>query len=166
MVDNLVLHQKVHDQQRWRFTRSGSYISTYAYHTFFIGTIKFTPWKQIWKSWSALQIFISLVVNSRCWTAGRLAKRGLPYPVACPLCDQAEETIQHTIISCVFARQVWTLIFQRLGLIAIVPQPTAAQFSAWWSNAISRVPKVLREGLNSLIILIPWELWKHRNDCV
>ena len=114
----------------------------------------------------ALQIFISLVVNSRCWTADRLAKRGLPHPVACPLCDQAEETIQHTIISCVFARQVWTLIFQRLGLIAIVPQPTAAQFSAWWSNAISRVPKVLREGLNSLIILIPWELWKHRNDCV
>ncbi|XBH72801.1 hypothetical protein VPH35_100017 [Triticum aestivum] len=114
----------------------------------------------------ALQIFISLVVNSRCWTADRLAKRGLPYPVACPLCDQAEETIQHTIISCVFAQQIWTLIFQRLGLIAIVPQPTAARFSAWWSNAISRVPKVLREGLNSLIILIPWGLWKHRNDCV
>lgn len=62
--------------------------------------------------------------------------------------------------------KVWTMIFQRLGLNAITPQPTAAQFSVWWSNAISRVPKVLREGLNSLIILLAWELWKHQNYCV
>jgi len=33
-------------------------------------------------------------MNNRCWTDARLAKRGLPYLAACPLCDQAEESIQ------------------------------------------------------------------------
>ena len=28
------------------------------------------------------------------------------------------------------------------------------------------VPKEMRKGLNSLIILVAWEIWKHRNDCV
>jgi len=28
------------------------------------------------------------------------------------------------------------------------------------------VPKEVREGLNSLIILVAWELWKHWNACV
>jgi hypothetical protein len=33
----------------------------------------------------------------------------------CPLCDQAEENIQHILIYCVFDRQAWALILQRLG---------------------------------------------------
>jgi hypothetical protein len=40
------------------------------------------------------------------------------------------ETIQHNLISSVFIQQVWTLIFQRLGLKAIAPQPSEAWFSS------------------------------------
>jgi hypothetical protein len=32
--------------------------------------------------------------------------------------------------------------------------------------AIRRVPKEMRKGLNSLTILVSWEVWKHRNSCV
>ena len=31
---------------------------------------------------------------------------------------------------------------------------------------IKSVPKDRRRGLNSLIILVTWEIWKHRNACV
>jgi hypothetical protein len=31
---------------------------------------------------------------------------------------------------------------------------------------IKSVEKNLRKGLNSLIILVAWEIWKHRNSCV
>jgi hypothetical protein len=33
-------------------------------------------------------------MNICCWTDAHLAKRGLPYLAACPLCDQAEESNQ------------------------------------------------------------------------
>lgn len=65
------------------------------------------------KSWTPLQCKFSLrlTVNNRCLTANRLAKWGLPDPCACPVCDQADETIQHLLVPCLFARQVWKLFF-------------------------------------------------------
>jgi hypothetical protein len=46
------------------------------------------------------------------------------------LCGQADETIQHTLVACVFARQVWTTIFHVLGLLPFVPQPEDLVFLA------------------------------------
>jgi hypothetical protein len=37
-----------------------------------------------------------LAINNQCWTTDRLAKQNLSHPAACPLCDQAEETIEHS----------------------------------------------------------------------
>ena len=48
-------------------------------------------------------------------------KRGLPHPAHCPLCDQEDETVQHLLTSCVFARQFWFYILQLLGLTNLVP---------------------------------------------
>ena len=70
------------------------------------------------------------------------------------------------LVSCVFSRHVWTLILGGLGLPILAPQPDGRRFSGWWSEAISRAPKELKKGLNSLFILVAWELWKHRNACV
>jgi hypothetical protein len=41
-----------------------------------------------------------------------------------------------------------------------------SRFSGWWRKAIAAAPKEIRKGLNSLIILVAWEVWKHRNGCV
>nr|TKW11472.1 hypothetical protein SEVIR_6G235500v2 [Setaria viridis] len=48
----------------------------------------------------------------------------------------------------------------------LTPEPSASRLSKWWWLAISSVPKEVRRGLNSLIILVAWEVWKHRNSCV
>jgi hypothetical protein len=37
-------------------------------------------------------------------------------------------------------------------------------FSGWWSGVINSVPREVKRGLNSLIILVAWEVWKHRNE--
>jgi hypothetical protein len=51
---------------------------------------------------------------------------------ACPLCDQAQETAQPLLISCVFTRQCWVLIFQHLNLDIDVPaNTTMLVFSTW-----------------------------------
>jgi hypothetical protein len=36
-----------------------------------------------------------------------LAKRGLDHPEKCPLCDQESESLDHILVSCVFAREFW-----------------------------------------------------------
>jgi hypothetical protein len=95
----------------------------------------------------------------------KLAKSGLPHPSACLLCDQAEETIQHCLVSYVFSREVWFLLFAKLRLSTLSSQ-SSDKFLNWWSRAVKTDPKKLRKGLNTLIMLAAWEIWKHRNDCV
>jgi hypothetical protein len=34
-----------------------------------------------------VQVLYLLVEHDQCWTAGKLAKRGLDHPEHCPLCD-------------------------------------------------------------------------------
>jgi hypothetical protein len=75
----------------------------------------------------------------------------LPHPDACPFFDQGEETINHLLTGCVFAREVWTLVLQNLGLPHSAPQPATARFSRWWRKTTTEAPKETRKGLNSLI---------------
>jgi hypothetical protein len=104
--------------------------------------------------------------KNRCWTADRLASRGLLHPERCPLCDQHEETINHLLVRCVFARQIWFKLFRLLGLQDLVPQPEVQSFDDWWRQGSSSVGEQLRNGYNSLVILGAWSIWKHRNRCV
>jgi hypothetical protein len=66
----------------------------------------------------------------------------------------------------VFARQAWALIFQRLDLLTLARQEMSDSFSCWWCCTIKSVQKNKGKGLNTLIILVAWELWKHQNACV
>jgi hypothetical protein len=109
------------------------------------------------------KLFIWLAIYNRCWTADRLDKRG--HPPACPLCDQAEETINHILVTCVCSRQVWCFVLQQLGYYNFARQDTT-RFACWWSRTVRGLPASEKKGLNSFIILVAWEICKHRNNCV
>jgi len=74
-----------------------------------------------------------LVAQNRCWTADRLAKRGLLHPGQCLLCDQ-EEDIQDLLVGCVFSRDFWFSLLSRFGFAALAPEPSDQSFDNWWSK--------------------------------
>ena len=133
-----------------------------------MGRSLFESWRRIWKSWAPAKckVFLWLAVQNRCWTADRLAKRNLRQPSLCPLCDQVEETIQHLLTSCVFAREFWFRILSPVGFQRCVPDNRDQDFAGWWRKAAKQVPKEKKKCFNTLIILGAWLLWKHRNACV
>ena len=164
----MVLQQDSPDQYIWRLSSSGQYTAKSAYDALFQGAISFAPYERIWKSWAPpkCQFFMWLVAHRRCWTADRLARRNLPHPARCPLCDQVEEDIQHLLVGCVFARQFWFDLLRQVGLAVLAPQPCDTSFDEWWSKDDQSVTGDMRKGLNSLIILGSWTIWRHRNDCL
>jgi len=91
------------DKHIWRLSSSGVYTAKSAYDALFEGAISFAPYERIWKSWAPpkCRFFMWLAAHNRCWTADRLARRGLTHPDRCLLCDQEEENIQHLLIGCV-----------------------------------------------------------------
>ena len=79
------------------------------------------------------------------------------------MCDQAEETIWHLLISCVFAREFWFRILSPVGFQRCVPDNRDQDFAGWWRKAAKQVPKEKKKGFNTLVILGAWLLWKYRN---
>jgi len=81
--------------------------------------------------------------------ADRLQKRGLPHPDHCPLCDQEDETVQHILTTCVFARQFWFAVLQPLNLVALVPSRITVSLADWWLRAWRKVPPCLQAALRA-----------------
>jgi hypothetical protein len=77
----------------------------------------------------------------------RLARRGLPHPAQCLLCDQEEESMQHLLIVCVFARQLWFSLLHCVGLASLAPQPNDSSLDDWWVRAEKAVSGDARNGV-------------------
>jgi hypothetical protein len=82
------------------------------------------------------------------------------------MCVQEEETIQHIMVSCVFSREIWYQVLSLVGLQQCLPRPSDTVFQEWWQASELQVPKQHGKGFNSLVALVVWWLWKHRDACV
>lgn len=118
-----------------------------------------------WRSKAPLQcrIFAWLALQNRCWTSDWLARRGLDHQDACPFCDQEEETIEHILLNCVFAREVWTMVCLALNRPDWFPG-NGTRLKEWCS--VNRGNGRARKDSRTVIILVMWELWKHRNAII
>jgi hypothetical protein len=155
------------DRHVWRHEASELFSSKSCYNVLLFGSTVFEPWKRLWKTWAPkCKFFLWLAIRNKCWTADRLQLRGMPHPDVCPMCDQAQETIQHLLTACIFARQFWHTILAAIGLGHLTPTADEENFADWWGKASLRVVKTRQKGLNSLIILGAWCLWLQRNRAV
>jgi hypothetical protein len=128
LIQEVQLQPNVDDQHQWLPSSSGLYSAKSAYKLFHVGATAFEPTNRIWKTWAPprCKYFIWLASLNRCWTADRLACRGMDHPERCPLRDQQDETVQHILVACVFARDVWFRTLSRLGLQHLTPRSDIA----------------------------------------
>jgi hypothetical protein len=91
-------------------------------------------------------------------------RHGLQEEAACALCDEADEneTTDHLLAACVYSRKVWFRLLHSAGLQQLVPD-SAARLADWWFQVRLQVPRQLRRGFDSMLLLITWGLWKERN---
>ncbi|WVZ97154.1 hypothetical protein U9M48_042709 [Paspalum notatum var. saurae] len=139
------LHPGIEDQHIWTPSSTGEFSTQSAYRSFLVGAV---------------------AVLNRCWTADRLARRGLEHPEHCLLCDQEEENMQHLRTSCAFARTVWISVLRMDSLQQHALGLSDNIFVEWWRQATQQVPRHSRKGFNSLVVLVAWWIWKHKNMCV
>ena len=78
---------------------------------------------------------------------------------------QDEDNSEHILVKCAYARQVWHTCFQDLTL-NIQPPVVDDTFLDWWIETRMGMPKGLKRGYNTFVILVGWELWKQWNACV
>ena len=81
---------------------------------------------------------------------------------SCFTCLQEFDTIEHVLVQCVFAREVWYRCFDAAGVQVAVPG-TADGFAAWWLAVRKGFSKNNKRTFDTFVILIAWSLWKQRN---
>ena len=73
--------------------------------------------------------------------------------------------MHHLLAGCVLSRITCFEILAWCRSTAGPPDGTASFFD-WWSATIEASPASHRKGLGSLIALMAWAIWRHRNACV
>jgi hypothetical protein len=122
-------------------------------------------YRPLWKSFAPLKckIFVWLALRYRLWTADRRFRHGLEDRThACYTCLQEEDTVDHILTQCPYARMVWLGCLNRWDLHVEEPQGHRS-LQAWWNSTRDRVQKKDRKRFDTLVILVAWTLWKQRN---
>lgn len=164
-VTEVQLRPGIADRVRWAWETSGVFSVRSAYASRFIGREHDLGASFTWHSRAPLRckFFSWLILKDRVWTSDRLARHGLPHQETCPLCSQEQESIDHLLIACVFARSVWFEVLSALGQEDRSPGPGDRLLH--WCTALASGQRN-RKDLNTLAMLVLWEMWKHRNAVV
>lgn len=165
ILAGVTLDPEREDSFVWRWSADRIFSARSAYAALFAGTTVAPVTSEIWRSRApySCKFFAWLVSRNRCWTADRLQRRGLPRPAACPLCDQEQETLQHLLLGCVVAREVWAWALTRWNRLEWMPG-AGSQIVHWWTSL--HCPSAVRRDLWKAVILVFWCIWRHRNDVV
>ncbi|WVZ83247.1 hypothetical protein U9M48_030415 [Paspalum notatum var. saurae] len=163
-VQQISLEPGRQDFFRWRWEPDGTYSAASAYKACFLGSTRFLGGDFIWRAKvpPKVKFFAWLAAQNRCWTADRRRRHGLQDDDRCALCDQDQENINHLLLQCVFAREVWFRALRVLSWEAVVPS-TSALLMEWWSVSRRRVHQDHRPTFDAVVLLVIWSLWKERN---
>jgi hypothetical protein len=161
--------QLVHDREDkfiWKWSGNQQYSSSSAYRAFFLGQCSIPGAKELCKTVAVApprcKFFIWLALLGRCWTSDRLQRHQLQNNGPCALCSQADETIDHLTISCVFSKEVWFGLLRVAGF-QYLTSTDAPSIVDWWLPSRKRVHKTQHKGFDSLFVLVVWSLWLERN---
>jgi hypothetical protein len=73
--------------------------------------------------------------------------------------------MRHLMLECPFTRKAWHEVLAWLRMTARAPNRKDTLMD-WWLQAKQQTSKKLRKGLASAMLLTPWMIWKHRNNCI
>ncbi|KAK4270407.1 hypothetical protein QN277_023445 [Acacia crassicarpa] len=117
-------------------------------------------WKSIWKIKviPRVQQFIWRLLSRAIATKAALVRRRRSQDNLCPVCVEAEESIEHVFFHCPWTRCVWF----GCSLGARVDISSISNFNAWWI-LMTNSPQLSKHDL-SLICWLLWFIWKARNE--
>lgn len=116
-----------------------------------------------------MKLFSWLLHHDRLWCNDWLQCRGWSNSYFCQLCLRNLQTSFHLLWECKMSDDIWKEAATWQGCNAL--NPTS------WSNDATTTAKVQdiirraapgqeRKGIKSILILISWEIWQERNNCI
>jgi hypothetical protein len=150
------------DKLVWDPSRKGIFDSRTFYHELHNPPAICFPWKCIWrvKAPPRVAFFMWSATWGRILTGDNLQKKGFMLASWCCMCKTAGETVDHLLIHCWFARQLWTFVFQTVGIDWVLPFHVSELLFGWWNWFGKRSSGVW----NLIPSCLMWTIWRERNN--
>ena len=74
-------------------------------------------------------------------TLDQLKRRGMTFAKRCFMCEEEEETIDHLLIHCTFAKMLWDLLLSIVGISWVFPNTVLHTLLAWQGAAVGKKRK-------------------------
>jgi hypothetical protein len=126
------------DQISWKGAGSGVYTAKSTYEMLCQGSVRWSMSRPVWGSFAPMKctIFAWLALKYRLWTSDRRARHGLQeLPDACYTCLQDKDNVDHMLVLCPYARQVWSRVLHSAELRITDPGFTG-NLERWWTEAL------------------------------
>ncbi|XP_071707958.1 uncharacterized protein [Rutidosis leptorrhynchoides] len=111
-----------------------------------------------------LEIFVWRVCKKRLPVKVELDKRGIDlHSVRCPLCDDGLETVEHSLIFCKCAMDVWDRVFRWWGLGNMTNLSITEILRGNGPSSPSSIGRKIWQGVEWVCAYL---IWKNRNEMV
>ena len=126
----------VGDQMRWKLKPNEEFdIRSYYKKLRDSPSIVF-PWKGIWrvKAPRRVSFFVWCVAWNKILTGDNLRRlRGLDFVDWCIMCRHCGEMVDHLLLHCEMAYQLWSFVLITFGLSWVIPRSIPDLLFGWWN---------------------------------
>ena len=119
------------------------------------------PWKGIWsvKALCRVTFFVWTAAWGQILTYDNLRRHGIVTVGWCCLCRCSEEMVDHLLLHCLVAAEIWGFVFQMFGVDWVMSRRVLDQEAGWRNWFGNRSSDVW----NLAPLCVMWALWKERN---
>ena len=112
------------DRLRWKLKPNGDFDICSYYNKLRDSPSVVFPWKCIWrvKAPKRVSFFIWCVTWNKILTGDNLRLRGLDFVDWCIMCRHCGETVDHLLLHCEMAYQLWRFVFITFGVSWVIPR--------------------------------------------